>query len=157
MRRERNSAQGSVRIGPISVFSLIVLLSIAVMSVLSYTTAQATFASAEKHSRFTADTYANEIAAQEMLALVDSTLYNIRANNGTQADAIRALNSLLPNTAKLEGAFVKAEFSQESGRILTVTLAITDNAYYRIIQWQATTRWDETGDEINLWSGTRTE
>ena len=42
-----NSTNGSVRIGPISLFTLVIILCLAVMAVLSATTAQATYSAAE--------------------------------------------------------------------------------------------------------------
>ena len=51
-----NSTNGSVRIGPISLFTLVIILCLAVMAVLSATTAQATYSAAEKQALFTNDT-----------------------------------------------------------------------------------------------------
>ena len=64
--------RGSVRIGPISLFALVIILCLAVMAVLSVTTAQATYAAAERQASFTADTYANERAGQEFAADIDA-------------------------------------------------------------------------------------
>lgn len=47
-----NSTNGSVRIGPISLFTLVIILCLAVMAVLSATTAQATYSAAEKQALF---------------------------------------------------------------------------------------------------------
>ena len=58
-----NSTNGSVRIGPISLFTLVIILCLAVMAVLSATTAQATYSAAEKQALFTNDTYQNEQGA----------------------------------------------------------------------------------------------
>lgn len=63
-----NSTNGSVRIGPISLFTLVIILRLAVMAVLSATTAQATYSAAEKQALFTNDTYQNEQAAQSAVA-----------------------------------------------------------------------------------------
>ncbi|MCL2826029.1 MAG: S4A5 electrogenic sodium bicarbonate cotransporter 4 [Eggerthellaceae bacterium] len=153
MSARRKDAKGSVRIGPISLFSLIILLSLAVLSVLAFTTAQATFASAEKHARFTTDTYANETQAQELVSQVDTVLAGVRAVGGTKDDALAALAGALPTGATLDGDTVTAQFSQDSGRMLSIALQITDDAGYRITQWQATTRWDVTKQPDVLWSG----
>ena len=63
-----NSTNGSVRIGPISLFTLVIILCLAVMAVLSATTAQATYSAAEKQALFTNDTYQNEQAAQSAVS-----------------------------------------------------------------------------------------
>ena len=145
--------KGSVRMGPISIFSLIILLSLAVLSVLAFTTAEAVSASAEKHARFTVDTYANESDAQELVAEVDAILADVRGRGGSRNDALAALAANLPQGTRIEGGTLRAEFSKDSGRMLLITLAITDNADYRITQWQATTRWDVTEDRDILWLG----
>lgn len=69
-----NSTNGSVRIGPISLFTLVIILCLAVMAVLSATTAQATYSAAEKQALFTNDTYQNEQAAQSAVAVIDAAL-----------------------------------------------------------------------------------
>ena len=74
-----NSTNGSVRIGPISLFTLVIILCLAVMAVLSATTAQATYSAAEKQALFTNDTYQNEQAAQSAVAVIDAALEDVRA------------------------------------------------------------------------------
>ena len=69
-----NSTNGSVRIGPISLFTLVIILCLAVMAVLSATTAQATYSAAEKQALFTNDTYQNEQAAQSAVAVIDAAI-----------------------------------------------------------------------------------
>ena len=80
--------RGSVRIGPISLFALVIILCLAVMAVLSVTTAQATYAAAERQASFTADTYANERAGQEFAADIDAALAPVRAAGGGLAEAL---------------------------------------------------------------------
>lgn len=148
-------AKGSVRIGPISLFSLVVILCLAVMSVLTLTTAQATYAAAEKQARFAADTYANEQAAQNLVAEVDAALAPIRAAGGSPADALAAVADALVRTddATLDGNRVQATFTTESGRTLSVVLTVNDNATYTVSQWKATTHWSDTDSGEKLWSG----
>jgi len=151
--RTARESKGSVRIGPMSIFALIILLSLAVLSVLAFTTAQAVSASAEKHARFTTDTYANESAAQEMIADVDAVLAGVRAQGGSRNDALAALAADLPQGARLEEGTVRADFYKDSGRMLSIALEVTDDAEYRITQWQATTQWEVTEERDILWQG----
>lgn len=139
--------------GPISLFALIILLSLAVLAVLATTTAQATFASAEKQAGFTADTYVNEAAAQEFLADVDEKLASARETNVTSEEALEEIESSLPSGAWVEDGTIRAEFYQESGRTLTITLTITDDVRYRVTQWQATTKWTTSEEGETLWQG----
>lgn len=145
--------RGSVRIGPISLFALVIILCLAVMAVLSVTTAQATLAAAEKQAAFTADTYTNERAAQEFVAEVDTALAAVRAAGGGLDEAIAAVERALPEGAVMDGALVEAEFVADSGRSLAVELEIRDDATYRVISWKATTNWTENGADETLWSG----
>ena len=92
--------RGSVRIGPISLFALVIILCLAVMAVLSVTTAQATYAAAERQASFTADTYANERAGQEFAADIDAALAPVRAAGGGLAEALAAVRAALPADAE---------------------------------------------------------
>ena len=96
-----------MRIGPISLFALVIILCLAVMAVLSVTTAQATYAAAERQASFTTDTYANERAGQELVADVDAALAPVRAAHGGLAEALSAVRAALPEGAELDGSTVK--------------------------------------------------
>lgn len=65
---------GSVRIGPISLFTLIIILCLAVLAVLSLTTARAELSITERQAQTTTETYALETAGQEFVAAVDAAL-----------------------------------------------------------------------------------
>lgn len=145
--------RGSVRIGPISLFALVIILCLAVMAVLSVTTAQATLAAAEKQAAFTADTYANERAAQELTAEVDAALAPVRAAGGGLDEAVAAVERALPEGAVMDGTTVKAEFATDSGRSLAIELQIHKDATYSVSSWKATTKWTENGAGETLWSG----
>lgn len=73
------TSHGSVRMGPISIFTLIVVLCLAVMAVLSVTTSQATYVLAQRQAHATVALYANETAAQEFVAQLDETLSQARS------------------------------------------------------------------------------
>ena len=145
--------RGSVRIGPISLFTIVIILCLAVMAVLSVTTAQATYASAQRQASFTTDTYANEQAAQQFTADVDAALATVRASGGGQAEALAAVERMLPTNAQLDETTVRAEFTTNSGRALTVELDIRENATYAITAWKATTLWETDSAGETLWSG----
>ncbi len=65
---------GSVRIGPISLFTLIIILCLAVLAVLSVTTARAELSITERQAATTTETYELESAAQRFVAEVDRAL-----------------------------------------------------------------------------------
>lgn len=65
---------GSVRIGPISLFTLIIVLCLSVLAVLSVTTAQAELSITERQATTTTETYQLEVRGQEFVAEVDGAL-----------------------------------------------------------------------------------
>ena len=67
-------ANNSVRMGPISLFTLVVVLCIAVMSVLCFSLAHSSLTVAQRQADFATDSYANESAGQEFVAAVDEVL-----------------------------------------------------------------------------------
>lgn len=148
-----NSTNGSVRIGPISLFTLVIILCLAVMAVLSATTAQATYSAAEKQALFTNDTYQNEQAAQSAVAVIDAALEDVRASGSGLDEALAAVDEALPADAQRDGSRVLMTFASSSGRTLDVELTITANATYEISQWKATTQWTNDGPGATLWSG----
>lgn len=144
--------RGSVRMGPISIFTLIVLLSLAVLGVLTIATAQASYASAEKQVSFTTDTYQNEIAGNDLVALVDEELTKARSNGADRASALSSLTKKLPDNASIENNAIHAEFIEESGRTLTIVLEVTNGVKYSIAQWKTSTQW-VLDDSKTVWSG----
>lgn len=148
-----SSSNSSVRIGPISLFTLVIILCLAVMAVLSATTAQATYSAAEKQALFTDDTYANEIAAQSAVAAIDAALAPVRSAGGGLDAALAAVDKALPAGAQRDGSTVRMTFTASSGRTLDVELTITANAKYEISQWKATTQWTNEGPGTTLWTG----
>lgn len=65
---------GSVRIGPISLFTLIIILCLAVLATLSVTTARAELSITERQAATTTETYQLETMAQTFVADVDTAL-----------------------------------------------------------------------------------
>lgn len=78
-------ANNSVRMGPISLFTLVVVLCIAVMSVLCFSLAHSSLTVAQRQADFATDSYANESAGQEFVAAVDEVLAGLRAQAGSDA------------------------------------------------------------------------
>lgn len=150
-----SSARGTVRIGPLGLLSLVVILCFAVMAVLAVATAQAAFVTAEKQARFATDSYANETAAQGLVAEVDNALAPVRAEHGGRDAALDAVKRALgpSNEAAVVDDRVNAVFVADSGRTLNVVLLINDDATYTISQWKTTTQWDNSDSDDILWSG----
>lgn len=67
-------SRGSVRIGPVSVFALVVILGLSVLAVLSAATSRVSGIEAQAQAEYTASAYANDAAAADALADVDAAL-----------------------------------------------------------------------------------
>lgn len=168
--------KGSVRMGPISIFSLVIALCLAVMATLSVSTAKATYAATERQAESTASVYASEVAAQQFMAEVDAQLQ--AAGTGNRAEALSVLQENVNALAEAgasgnvtvnvqvagedasdsvptlaDRADVKATFGASDGRTLNVALALTDSGTYQVLQWKTTTNWTETDSAgTKLWS-----
>ena len=126
---------GSVRIGPISLFTLIIVLCLAVLTVLSVTTSLAELS--------TTETYQLESVGQQFVADIDAALAE-----GTLEDVLQRYS----DSAVRDGELISATFSMESGRTLAIVLRI-QNDTYTIEQWKVTTEWTDDGTGENLWLG----
>lgn len=100
---------GSVRIGPISLFTLIIILCLAVLAVLSLTTARAELSITERQAQTTTETYALETAGQEFVAAVDAALAEGRSS---------ALDEVLSTYGVTEAAADASEAAPAAGETI---------------------------------------
>lgn len=161
-------SRGSVRIGPVSLFVLVITVCLAVLAVLSITTAHAEQAVTNQQATAVTDTYRNEIAAQEFLAALDGCLEGQRTSGVTGNQDLRALEAFIADyndrdgnqglgesaIATLDGSIVTVEFVQASGRKLIIRVLVDEDWAYRILSWRASTEWEEPGSDNELWEGT---
>ena len=92
-------SHGSVRMGPISLFALIIILCLAVMAVLAITTAQATYALTQRQAAAAEELYAAETAAQRLVGGIDAELARARTDGATPPGALAAVDRALPQLA----------------------------------------------------------
>ena len=98
----------TVRMGPISVFALVIILCLAVLGVLSASTATAGSSLAQRQASFAADDYRNEVAGQQLYAAADDALAPVRAAGGDAAAVSAALEAALPDiTAAAQEGFAE--------------------------------------------------
>lgn len=171
MAREK----GSVRIGPVSVFALVVILGLAVLAVLSAATAQASHTEAQAQADFTRSSYVNDAAAAQALADIDAALADAAlTQEAAAADAdgrgdasaydidaaMSAVSAVLPQgqvadgcaaESFVDGTAVRMTFSTEDGRTLDVELAVRDDLTYSLERWVVTTAWNQEPEETKLW------
>lgn len=144
------SRQGSVRIGPVSILVLIIVLCLAVMAVLTVTTSEAEESITTRQRDATTALYANEAAAQEFLADLDSRLALARSANTSVETALALLD--IPEGWAYEDGVLTVAFVQDNGRRLDIELAIPSTAGYEIMAWRATTEWSEEDPDKVFWS-----
>lgn len=157
-----------MRIGPISVITLIIVICMAVMGVLAISTSFATQTIANRQADATQRLYLDECAGQEFVAGVDDALADARDAGGSASSGARAVEDALDGiceqaraaadgrvdcTASVDGATVTAEFICENTRMLGITITILDDATYRIDEWKMTSAQDELDTMGTLWAG----
>ena len=109
-----------VRLGWLSLLLTVIILCLATLSVLSFSTARADLALAQKQARQAQSVYALECAGQQWLAELDAAL--------AQAGDTAELDALLPHGTAREGPGVSAVLEGADGG-------------YRVIQWQQSAEW----------------
>lgn len=155
----------TVRMGPISVFALVIILCLAVLGVLSASTATAGSSLAQRQASFAADDYRNEVAGQQLYAAADDALAPVRAAGGDAAAATAALEAALPDItaaaqegadssveSDVEGSILSAHIQSSSGRCLDIQLEVQPDATLAVTAWKATTLWVEDNTDV-IWQG----
>ena len=115
-----------VRLGWLSLLLTVIILCLATLSVLSFSTARADLALAQKQARQAQSVYALECAGQQWLAELDAAL--------AQAGGTAELDALLPHGTAREGPGVSAVLEGADGRSLSVFAELTADGGYRVIQ-----------------------
>ena len=148
--------KGRGRIGPISVFTLVIVLCLAVLSMLAFSTANAASTMAQRQASQTSGIYENETAAQEFLAGIDDVLVTRGANSlegslsGISEAAEKAAGNRVRITADFADGIVHAEFVNSDNRMLSVDLTIRANDTYRIDSWSVVAVQNEEQPQGNL-------
>ena len=157
----------TVRMGPISVFALVIILCLAVLGVLSVTSASAGSALAQRQAEFAADDYRNEIVGQSFYAHADDVLAQVRAQGGDAQAASAALEAAMVDigsaassdvgvpitlSTSLDGGELEVRIQAQSGRCLDIEFAIQPDATLSVAAWKATTLWTEDATD-HLWTG----
>ena len=157
-----------VRIGPISLFTLIIVICLAVLAVLTFSTANATLVMSQRQATATSELYLDETAAQTLMAGVSDQLSAVQASGGNGTDGARAVEAALVDlrdqaqdatdgqvsvTASMDGKQLHADFACEGGRVLSIVVTIRDDCSYRIDRWKMTAVQNVEEPMGNLWTG----
>lgn len=158
----------NVRIGPVSIITLIAVISMAVLAVLSASTSYASATISDRQAESTKLMYVNESAGQEFLASLDDVLAAVRAQGGSAEEGAAAVEGALDEicehariagdgrvscTASVDGTKVNAEFICENTRRLGIAITIRNDATYRVDAWKSTSAQQGSSSGGTLWSG----
>ncbi len=159
------SLKTGVRIGPVSLLTLISVLLLAVLAMLCVTTTNAASAMATRQAESVSDTYALDSCGQQVLACIDEELQSSKGASGSfaastitagwnsiQQKVVSAGYTDMQNlSASADGSEISFEISTYSGKTLNAKVRVSDNMTYTVEQWKTTTT-QETPQET-LWTG----
>lgn len=144
---------GTVRLGPISLFTYIAVLCLATLAVLSITTANASLKMAALQGESTAMQYEAESAAQSFVAQVCQPQGASVESVAAAAQAAQAsTDGVVEVHASVNGSLVDAQFTCENGRILDIQIEPGQGGSYRVVKWNMSAKVNIAETET-LWSG----
>ena len=168
MTAQQSHYAHDVRIGPLSVFTLIVVICMAVLAVLAFSTANASLTMTQRQAEATTEMYLDESAAQQFVAGIDDALAPVREADGTGSEGVNAVRGALVSlrdaaqdasggrvtaVASVVDNEVRAEFACKNGRTLSIVVTIRDDATFRIDKWKMTAVQNEAEPAGKLWTG----
>lgn len=122
-----------VRLGWLSLLVTVVILCLATLSVLGFSTARADLAQAQKQALQTDSVYALECAGQQWLASLDAAL--------CEAHDAASLDALLPPGTVRTGSRVSTLQQGADGRSLSIAAELTADGGFRVVQWSQSAEW----------------
>lgn len=157
-----------LRIGPISLLTLISVLLLAVLAMLCFTTSNAARAMSARQASAATNSYLLESCAQELLASMDEIAHDGATDAQSAVSAISSqLNELKENAidsdsaeelsinAKATDTSVAFSVNTQGGQRIDACVTYHDDLTYSIDQWKITTTQDDEDTET-LWSGSTT-
>lgn len=152
-----------LRVGPITLVTLIAALLLAVLAMLCATTANAQATMANRQATSLTETYAIDSCGQHMIAGIEESLnqgdvaaalttakLDAIANNAKAADGASDLNI----ESEYDGSTVSFTISAPSGKTLRAKVT-RENASVSVEEWKLTTTQEMPQDE--LWSSDNTK
>ena len=164
------SSEG-VRIGPISLLTLISVLLLAVLAMLCVTTSNAARAMSHRQAAAATSSYKIESCGQAMLAALDSAAHangidaasavsgiaaRLDTIKQTAADTAGSAANDLAIDASTDGSTVVFSISANDGRKLDARVTFDDDLSYSVDEWKVTTTQSDDTDTDTLWTGSAT-
>lgn len=133
--------ENPVKLGSMTLLLTIVLLCMAILSVLTLSTAHADLALSQKYADRLHQVYALDSKGQQLLAQVDLAL-----QNGATADQVLAL---MPEETQFNDNVATVSLEAE-GQVLTIMLQLNEN-HAEILQWKPGVKWSVDEKLEGLW------
>lgn len=127
-----------VRLGWLSLLLTVIILCLATLSVLSFSTARADLAQARKQALQTDSVYALECAGQQWLAQLDEALAQAGADGTLRYEALDAL--LPPDTTREENRVFTVQKGAD-GRSLSIAAEVSEDGGIRLLRWVQSAEW----------------
>lgn len=134
--------ENPIKLGSMTLLLTIVLLCMAILAVLTLSTAHADLALAQKYADRLQQVYALDATGQQLLAQIDRALQQ----GATQQELLQ----LLPQDAVLQDDQITLQLADESGQTLTVALQLTATGT-KIVQWEPAVQWSPEERLQGLW------
>lgn len=165
MQRLSQRSSG-VRIGPISLLTLVAVILLAVLAMLCVTTTNATQSMAKRQASALTDAHAVDSCGQALLAEVDSRLSSASSADAAANEISTGFGALAAqarkNTEARESSSLKIKGSisdntlfftikASSGKRLKASIVFNDDLTYTITSWKITTV--HKARQETLWSG----
>lgn len=155
-----------VRIGPVSLLTLVSVLLLAVLAMLCATTSNAALEMSKRQAATSTSSYSIESCGQAMLAVLDDTAHasgtdaaSAVSGIGAQLDAIEQDAKANADTTDLDidtsvdGTSVLFTVCARNGRKLDARVTFADDLSYSIDEWKVTTTQNDQADSDTLWAG----
>ncbi len=127
-----------IRLGPLALLLTVISICMAVLGILSFTTARADYSLAEKYASTVQERYALERAGQDFLRQA--------------GEALKAGDRLegLAGTETDEDGITHKTLEYEEVRLLIGIVPEGDRGF-RVVEWRIQKDWEPAGNEGNLW------
>lgn len=159
--------QGAMRMGPLSIFTFVVILCLATLTVLCVSTAQASLQMSKNQAESTTKTYDLESEGQAWMCLVSNgTLPDKACETAIEKNPDLEASSQIITTEEILTEMgknirinpeeytsgVKAKL-QIGDRMLNILLGLHSDGKYRVLNWKLSAELAEKEMNKNLWSG----
>lgn len=155
MRKSMHTDADDIRMGPLALFTLMIVIALTMLAVMSVSTANTTLTLAERRAQATDDAYADEVAAQTFLAELDGSLGSgVAPDMAVEQARLAAIGSDaggMSVEASRKGSRYEASFDRGNGRQLVVKLSYDGNGDYHIEEWRMTTVTNDEPGMGTLW------